>query len=203
MSDRTCTIEGCTRKIQAREMCASHYQKDRAVRNGARQCRGGSCTSLAIFDGLCRNHYARRRRLDSAKELRDARRCKVEGCDRPYDANGYCHLHYNRSRKDGDPGSAGLLRAVNGTGYTTRNGYRYIWADDGRRIAEHRLVMEKHLGRELWTWENIHHKNGRRADNRLANLELWLTPQPSGQRLEDLVMFMVEHYPDEVRKALE
>lgn len=77
-------------------------------------------------------------------------------------------------------------------------GYVQIWMPKhpNSRMAgyihEHRLVMSNHIGRPLFNYENVHHKDGNRINNELSNLELWDKTQPSGQRVEDKIKWAIE-----------
>ncbi len=42
----------------------------------------------------------------------------------------------------------------------------------GIRKTEHRKVMEEYLGRELKSYEHIHHINENTKDNRIENLQI-------------------------------
>jgi hypothetical protein len=70
---------------------------------------------------------------------------------------------------------------------------------------EHQVVMEEIQGRTLLPEERVHHRNGIRDDNGPENLELWLVlkKDPAGQRITDLIDFIVRHYPEDVSKAME
>lgn len=111
-------------------------------------------------------------------------------------------MHYQRWLSHGDP----LVAKKPGRPlsaprqYTNNQGYTVIY-DKGKRTLEHRLVMEQQLGRALFPFENVHHKNGIKTDNDPGNLEVWVKVQPAGQRLEDLITFMTRYYPGELQAA--
>jgi hypothetical protein len=103
---------------------------------------------------------------------------------------GYCeqHLYMNnlRAKRGLTHEEAEQVMNLEPT-YVDKHGYVQVRrSGSGGPISQHRLVMENILGRSLKEGESVHHKNGKRDDNRPENLELWIGRIRYGQRAVDV-----------------
>ncbi len=86
---------------------------------------------------------------------------------------------------------------------TDKDGYVLVYTPDHphanqqRRVREHRLVMEQHLGRYLEPGEVVHHLNDLRDDNRLENLELFSS---NGEHLAETLAGKCPNWTPEGRR---
>jgi hypothetical protein len=173
------------------------------------KCSVNECQNFASSkeELLCSSHFQRKLRKEEDWDRPINHRsdgkveCSIVGCKELSKGRGWCGKHYARWKRTGDPEK--LKIRDRGTGTINSNGYKKIYSKEhGSAIAEHRLIIEKHLGRKLKSNENVHHKNGDRVDNRIENLELWITTQPSGQRIEDLIDFILANHRELLEKRM-
>ena len=162
---RICSFDGCGRKHYGRGFCNGHWMQWR---------QGRDLAPLRIFG-----------------ERQTPRFCSVNGCDRPHNSNGLCHQHRKQQLR-GIPFRPIRKIRPPGSGTINNHGYKMIATAGGRARPEHRVIMESIIGRPLVAGENVHHINGVRDDNRPENLELWVSSQPSGQRVPDLLAWAHE-----------
>lgn len=188
---KVCTECGVTfeAKLKSRKLCSSKCRQ-RAFRRGATS---PEYKNPLPFDEAKRGPYFEAgewwwysKRYRTRTEVRCCERCDKEFTVSPFSSRRgigrYCSASCRALKTDGRQ--------------KTRHGYIKVFspvhpavqmrANTSKYVFEHRLVMEKHLGRYLERYENVHHKNGVRDDNRLENLELWMKPQPTGVRVSDI-----------------
>lgn len=61
--------------------------------------------------------------------------------------------------------------------------YRVIYVN-GRRVYEHRYVMEQKLDRKLKSWEHVHHKDTNKRNNISDNLEIKISKKHSSEHMK-------------------
>lgn len=212
METKVCKVKVCDRPVHARGLCAPHLKRKDAGRplNTPIRPRGGpericaveDCTEVTqSYHGFCRKHHHRAATNDTRPIMRKGteNECAFPTCERIARSQRYCEAHYAqyRSGRELSPLKVPTGRYINSQGYALVYKPDDPSAPKNGWVMEHRWVMSQHLGRPLFKDENVHHVNGVRDDNRIENLELWSSSQPSGQRVEDKLAWahmMIERY---------
>jgi hypothetical protein len=221
----TCKVDGCDERVGARGLCRGHYAKwwsrgDPLWKPTPRTpkprppCLVTDCPSLVDghgAKGMCGKHYKRWSALQPRGEPVGivVTSCSVSGCTGDHAGGlGMCKFHYQRFHRTGTVEASARVSK----GGVDARGYRYVYAVDhpnaggNGQILEHRLLVAGFLGRPLQRDEEVHHRNGQRAENTVGpcllsssctcaerhNLELWSKVQPGGQRVADKIAWAKE-----------
>ena len=216
-----CSIPGCIYPSHAHGYCNAHARRynanglvgidapmTRSKNHVPTLCCIPKCEKFARANKMCGGHYTRAKKgMPMPSPLpKPYYGCKIPKCVNPHCCQGYCLSHYRRLTGAVDlPLTAPLgtqKKRKIGDKVKNTNGYMEVKIinTEGNTawVVEHRLVMEKHLGRPLNSKEEVHHRNAVRHDNRLENLQLWSTSHPAGGRVVDLI----SHYLDELTKYI-
>ncbi len=143
-------------------------------------CNESECTNKVYSKGQCRKHCDKARGQYRPRPTPTCRAVDCYSTNVISNQNRWCPEHIDEAWLSPDTKTS--------NGYIDKSGYRIV-SYLGSKVAEHRLVMERHLGRRLLEKETVHHKNGQRSDNRIENLELWDSAHPYGQRIDEKVLW--------------
>ena len=108
--------------------------------------------------------------MQSTQNAPESRKC--EHCGDPLVRRNREWLPHFEARRFCSRRCAGISNNPRVENSEFKDRYRQVATPDGRKILEHRWVMEQHVGRRLKRAEQVHHINHDRLDNRIENLEL-------------------------------
>lgn len=105
---KICSVEDCTRKFYAKNLCSMHYQRlkiygDTHYQRTESVCSVDGCIKKYKSHGYCNSHLFAHERYGDPLYVRERyTQCKVDGCLNKHCALGFCTKHYTRFKKHAD-----------------------------------------------------------------------------------------------------
>lgn len=161
-----CSVPGCGKPHNAHGLCKQHVARKRRGGDLSAPFKTSADLRLQLPNAELRSMFERG---DTLKDMAAHFGCSSPGVKAALARLGLKRPH--RMQPKLRRGGADHVQWAGGR-HLNHEGYVRVWAGQKRRRLEHRLVMERHLGRPLKRNEVVHHKNGIKTDNRIENLEL-------------------------------
>lgn len=112
---KSCSVEGCKRKYDAKGFCHMHYNRWKRHGNPLiitkdmsknKSCKIVNCNKTYKGLGFCTKHYQRFKKwgdpLFVTNNQEHEKLCAINNCSRAYSGKGYCKVHNSRYFKYGD-----------------------------------------------------------------------------------------------------
>lgn len=108
---RICSVDGCGKPHEARDLCAFHYLRWRRHGDPHHKeertrsiCSIDGCEKYVVGHGYCSTHYARLRKSGDVTKGHPPKpdHCTAGGCSAPVRCKGLCKVHYKRLQCHGD-----------------------------------------------------------------------------------------------------
>lgn len=217
-----CQVDGCDRKTQSNGYCGAHYRRMKKsgvvgaayVRDprGIPALRSKERKTITLNCEQCEKEFTVGHAVAHTKGVLTRKYCSGE-CQRSAKAVAiptYTCASCGKITARHKGGSGGYNynqrycskacqhKSLNKGGYIHHSGYKIIHVD-GRRIEEHRYVMEQKLGRRLLPNETVHHRDASKTNNAPENLELWSSRHCRGARVIDQIRWaaaLMRQYPE-------
>ena len=155
-----------------RKICPTCKKKFRALRKKQIYCCSQCVRENSVYrKKMSEKNKGKKRSKETCKKISEALKGKILS---EQHRKNISKAQMGRVQPKGkeSPNWKGGTRMVHGYITIYCPNHPSVVNSDKKYVREHRLVMEKHLGRYLYHWEEIHHINGIKTDNRLENLKV-------------------------------